>query len=553
MALNVLVLRKKLTDAKAKLDEAQSKIKELESREAELESDINEASTEEEMKVVEEAVEQHEAEKAEAEEKAKEFGEEVSKIENELDELEKNQEQVTVPPVEENGAHTEPVEEKKERKTNMSMKKRSVFAYLDFQTRQAMLEKAENKAWLDSIRTAIKEKRSVNNVGLTIPEDYLGVIKENIAGKSKLYKYVRVRPVSGNGRQAVQGTISEGVWIECCANLNELDLSYSDVETNCYMVGGFYKLCDADIEDSDEDLAETVLNAISAAIAIALDKAILYGKNTSDNNKMPLGVFSRLAQTSQPADYPSTARPWADLHTTHMLTIANTVTGIDLFKTLLVDSAIVSSKYATEGLVWCMNDTTKKYLQANAMSLNANGNLVSAIDDTMPFIGGVIETLDFMPNYVIGVGHFDLYLLAERGGEKFASSDQVYWLQNATVFKGTARYDGLPVIAEAFAGIGVNGTTPDASMNFAADTKNSVEYIILDKAAATVEATETVQLKAKLLPENVKGTITWATSDDTKATVDTHGVVTGVAAGSAVITATCNGAVAVCNVTVTAS
>ena len=164
-----------------------------------------------------------------------------------------------------------------------------------------------------------------------------------------------------------------------------------------------------------------------------------------------------------------------------------------------------------------------------------------------------VETLDFMPNYVIGVGHFDLYLLAERGGEKFASSDQVYWLQNATVFKGTARYDGLPVIAEAFAGIGVNGTTPDASMNFAADTKNSVEYIILDKAAATVEATETVQLKAKLLPENVKGTITWATSDDTKATVDTHGVVTGVAAGSAVITATCNGAVAVCNVTVTAS
>ena len=50
--------------------------------------------------------------------------------------------------------------------------------------------------------------------------------------------------------------------------------------------------------------------------------------------------------------------------------------------------------------------------------------------------------------------------------------------------------------------------------------------------------------------EHVDGEITWASSDTTKATVS-GGVVTGVAAGSAVITATCGDAVAVCNVTVT--
>ena len=236
-----------------------------------------------------------------------------------------------------------------------------------------------------------------------------------------------------------------------------------------------------------------------------------------------------------------------------MLTIANTVTGVTLFATLLADSAIIKSKYAKDGLVWAMNETTKKYLQAQALSINANGNLVTAIDDTMPVIGGAIETLDFMPDYVIVVGHLDLYLLAERAGEKFASSDQVYFLQNATVFKGVARYDGLPVIAEAFAVIGVNGTTPTADMDFAADTKNSVEFIILDKSAASVRATKTVKINVKLLPENVKDTITWTSSDTTKATVDSDGVVTGVAAGSAVITATCNGAVAVCNVTVTSA
>lgn len=553
MALKVLMLRKKLAEARAKLDEINAKALEIQTREAELEKAIEEAETEEEKKTVEEAVEQHEAEKAETEEKKKEFGEEVSKIENELAELESAQEQEPAPAPEEDGAQTVPATEERKKGNVIAMRKRSVFAHLDLQTRQAMLEKAENKAWLENIRTAIKEKRSVSNIGLTIPEDYLGVLKENVAGKSKLYKYVYVRPVSGIGRQTIQGSINEGVWTECCSNLNELDLSYSDAETNCYMVGGFYKLCDADIEDSDENLAETILAAIAEAIAIALDKAILFGKNTAANNKMPLGVVSRLAQTSQPADYPATARPWADLHTTHMLTIANTVTGVTLFATLLADSAIIKSKYAKDGLVWAMNETTKKYLQAQALSINANGNLVTAIDDTMPVIGGAIETLDFMPDYVIVVGHLDLYLLAERAGEKFASSDQVYFLQNATVFKGVARYDGLPVIAEAFAVIGVNGTTPTADMDFAADTKNSVEFIILDKSAASVKATKTVKINAKLLPENVKDTITWTSSDTTKATVDSDGVVTGVAAGSAVITATCNGAVAVCNVTVTSA
>ena len=141
-------------------------------------------------------------------------------------------------------------------------------------------------------------------------------------------------------------------------------------------------------------------------------------------------------------------------------------------------------------------------------------------------------------------------LLAERAGKKFAQSEHVKFLDDATVFKGTARYDGQPVIAEAFAAIGVNGVTPDATMSFAADNANSIQGILLDKNAATVKATKTVALKATLFPANVGGTITWASSDTTKATVS-GGVVTGVAAGSAVITATCGDAVAVCNVTVT--
>jgi HK97 family phage major capsid protein len=86
-------------------------------------------------------------------------------------------------------------------------------------------------------------------------------------------------------------------------------------------------------------------------------------------------------------------------------------------------------------------------------------------------VGGAIEVLDFLPDNVIVGGYFDLYTLAERAGSQFASSEHVRFLQDQTVMKGTARYDGQPVIAEGFVAIGL-GTTPNATMTFAADTAN---------------------------------------------------------------------------------
>ena len=91
-------------------------------------------------------------------------------------------------------------------------------------------------------------------------------------------------------------------------------------------------------------------------------------------------------------------------------------------------------------------------------------------------------------------------------------------------------------------------------MTFAADKANVVQNLILNKNAVAVTGTagtqHTAQLKATILPDNVKGEITWASSATANATVSSAGLVTGVTTGSAVITATCGDAVAVCNVTV---
>ena len=187
---------------------------------------------------------------------------------------------------------------------------------------------------------------------------------------------------------------------------------------------------------------------------------------------MPLGVVARLAQTEAPADYPATARAWADLHTSNIATVASGKKGADLISEIALAFGSAKGAYSRGEKVWVMNEKTYSYVVASTMATNAAGAIVAGVDGTMPVLGGVIEVLNFIPDNVIIAGYFDLYLLAERAGQKFATSEHVRFLQDQTVMKGTARYDGKPAIAEGFVAIGINGATPTATMSFAADTAN---------------------------------------------------------------------------------
>lgn len=545
MALKALMLRKRLNDAKKALEALRAKDADFVTREADIAKSIEEAQTDEERSAVDEAITEFEAEKQAHEDAKGALERQIEQLEGDLEEEEAQQ-------------NTDPEEDpasEEERGVKHTMNVRSkIFATMDAQTRSTMFERDDVKGWIGSIRTCIKEKRAINNVGLTIPEVFLGLLRENIDQYSKLRKRVNVEQIDGTGRELVMGGVPEAIWTECCANLNEMEIGFNDVEVDCFKVGGYFRLCNAVLEDSDIDLAGEVLTAIGKGIGYALDKAILYGRNTAGNSKMPQGVVSRLAETSEPAGYPATARPWVDLHTTNIVTIASTVTGTTLFQTILLDSGVISDKYSNDGIVWAMNKTTKNYLIAQAMSVNANGAIVSGFENTMPVIGGVIEVLDFIPNYVIVAGHYDDYLLAERAGEKFAQSEHVFFLQDQTAFKGTARYDGKPVIAEAFAVIGVNGAVPAAdSVTFAADNANTPDAVVLSKSSVSLQANKTTKLTATVFASGIidkNATVTWESSNTTKATVE-NGLITTKANGSAVITASAGSATAVCNVTVT--
>ena len=92
---------------------------------------------------------------------------------------------------------------------------------------------------------------------------------------------------------------------------------------------------------------------------------------------------------------------------------------------------------------------------------------------TMPVLGGAVEELEFIPDNVIIGGYGELYLLCERAGTDIAVSDQYRFIEDQTVYRATARYDGMPVIAEGFVVIGLSGATPTAdAVTFTEDKAN---------------------------------------------------------------------------------
>lgn len=463
MALKVLLLRKKLTDMQTSLADLERTAQGFETREAELAADIEAAQTDEERSVVEAAVESFEQERSQNTTAIEQLRTDIAEMENQIREAEEAARQAR-------SGQGEHHEERKDDHTMNNAETRTRFFGMTAQQRDAFMARDDVKEFLQRVRELSHEKRSVTGAELLIPTVMLDLLRQNISEYSKLISKVNLRSVPGKARQTVAGAIPEAVWTEMCAKLNELAVSFTAVEVDGYKVGGFIAICNAVLEDSDISLAQEIITSLGASIGYALDKAILYGTGT----KMPMGIVTRLAQSVQPETYPATARAWADLHTSNIQTIttANS-TGVKLFQSVLKAFGAAKGKYSRGVKFWAMNEATYNTLMAESMSINATGAVVAGMNATMPVVGGDVVLLDFIPDNNIIAGYGDLYLLAERAGTALAQSEHALFTEDQTVFKGTARYDGLPVIAEAFVAIGINAVAPTTSMSFATDSANA--------------------------------------------------------------------------------
>ena len=549
MALRAIMLRRDIERKQAQLNDLREKDGEFQTREAELETAINEAETDEQRDAVAEEVETFETERTAHEEATATLTREIEELESQLQEEERKAPQLRTP---------EHHEERKERAMiNVNINIRSlpmsqrVFEAIPQEQRASILAQEDTKTFLQELRSMKGQTRAVSGGELTIPVTFLDLIAENMYRYSKLMNRVRVRPVQGQARQTIAGTVPEAVWTEMCANINELEFSFNQVTVDGYKVAGIIPVCNALLEDNDVNLASTIIEMMSESIGLAKDKAILYGKGAS--YKMPLGVVTRLAQTAKPDGYPADAPEWVDLHETNILTIAANKTGAEFWAALRVATGNTFTRYSRGEQSWCMNSKTYALLESKAIATTATGEWVALIGGRLPIVSGNIDVLEFMPDNDIVGGYFDLYVWSQRAAMTIAMDESGYInrLKDQTVFFGKERADGMPVIPGAFVAINIAGSTPTTTVTFASDDANSVTSIAMNTSTASVAVDGTVQLRAITAPGS--GDVTWTSATPAKATVSNNGLVTGVAAGSSVITATCNGLTASCTVTVTAS
>lgn len=460
MALRTLILRNKLDSRRKELETLRGKDEEFSAREKEIEdaiSEMNEETPEEDRKVVEDKADTFEKDKEQHEKDKKKLEEEISGIEEEI-----RQEEEKKP---------EPVATKNEegkRGKITVMEHRAKFFGLDTQERTALFAREDVRSFLEEVRTCIKEKRAITNGELTIPDILLPLIKQVATETSKLVKYVTVRPVGGTSRQNIMGEIPEAYWDEMCAAIKELDLAFYNMEMDGYKVSGYFAVCNATLEDNNVSLATELINAIGKALGKALDKAILYGKNV----KMPMGIVTSLLMQAAPEGYPAKGREWQNLSTSHVIA-GTSASGIKLFQEIVTASGIVDNDYDTGTIVWVMNKITRTKLLAESMGVNSAAAIAAGMNNSMPVIGGDIVELKYIPDDTIIFGYFKNYVLAERAGTQISQSEHVRFLEDQTVFKGTARYDGDLAIREAFAIYGIGKAPVTTAPTFAGETSPS--------------------------------------------------------------------------------
>lgn len=484
MALKVLMRRHKLDQLRAALDSLTEKDGEFKQREDELTADIEAVTTDEEQAAVDAAIEAYDTDKAAHEAEKERLAAEIAEIEAEIA---ADEQQQTPPPADEARA-AEPTE-MKVRVNNMDYNTR--FRDMSVEQRAAFMERDDMKAFLTNVRDLAANRRSINGGDLLIPEIALGMLRAEAARTSKLLPFVDLRNVAGTGKMEIMGAIPEAIWTEMCANLNELEFGFNAVTVDGHEVGGFVPVCNALLEDSDINLASEIFSVLGSAIAKALDKAILFGVG---NSKMPLGIVSRLAETEQPATWGARAPAWTDLHTSNIIKLnAGAARGVEFFAAIAAALGVAKPVYSTDGLFWVMNRKTRMDIMAKALTFNAAGALTAGVN-TFPVIGGTIVEFedDEIADYEIIGGFGGNYLLAQRQGVTFGRSDQQRFTSNQTVFKGYARYDGMPLAGEAFVVVNYANTDPTTTAEFPIDYANTDMNILTVTAAQGTATGDTV-------------------------------------------------------------
>ena len=485
MALKALMLKRSIDAKKAELAALEAKDEEFATREADLAQAIEEVEpgNVEQEGAINAEIERFEADSTTHSEAKETLRVDIERLEGELEEIERNAPVPPAPEIKKNDVRGD------QRMENINIRSlpmtRRAFDALPMEQRNTIVAQDDVKAFLGELRSMKGQSRAITGAELTIPVVFLDLISENMFRYSKLLNRVRVLTVNGEARQTIAGTVPEAIWTEMCGAINELSFTFNQVTLDGYKVAGYVPVCNSLLEDNDINLASWIVEMISESIGLAMDKAILYGKGAA--SKMPLGIVTRLAQDTKPADYPANAPEWVDLSDSNILQIGGaSVTGADFWSALMTATGATYTRYNRGNMFWAMNSKTYATLKSKLITFTATGDIVANLFGSLPIVTGDIDVLEFIPDGDIIGGYGDLYVLAKRSGMSIESSTHVQFIQDNTVFRGKQRADGMPVVPGAFVAININNQAVTTVMDFAADTANDAQLEDIALTGATI-------------------------------------------------------------------
>ena len=290
------------------------------------------------------------------------------------------------------------------------------------------LNRPEVREFYGNLAMVLRDnKGSLANVDLTIPEVVINMIQTRLGDFGVLLSEVNVVRLSGDARVIMDGAIPEALWMDCCDPVQELAGAFTQTEIDCFMVGGFFPLCNAMIEDSMINLAAYVEQRLAWAIAKAIDKAILTGDPAQH---MPTGIIPSLPTENK---------------------TASTGALLDIMSNMALIDHGDDGPPVGEVIAVMKRSTYYKRIMPQTFLPTADGRLVVQTPGEARFPDGTrVVFSQYMPEDQILMGDFKKYLLGERAGVRLESSTHVRFIEGQTVFKGTARYDGTPIYPDMF-------------------------------------------------------------------------------------------------------
>lgn len=393
MALKQAIRANKIKNLKKELEP-------LKARQGEIDGLVEKSAQElEEREFSEEELQEVEDLQVELEKEALELSEKIKELEGKIEGLQaENEEEI------EEVINEEPIgETQRERREVTTMNKR--------EQRLAYLNQPEVRGFYESLRDVILNKRALTDASLSIPVQVIDNLLPYITEESKFYKHVNVVKLNGSGRAILEGDNPEAIWTEMCDPVEELALSFKAVEIDGYKVGGYIPVCNAIIEDSMINLASYVESKLGTAIAKALDKAIVVGTGT----KQPVGITNGRTPTK--------------------------LADNELSTILVTAGAIKPQNLGTVKIAMNRADFYSNIFSKLFTKTDSGKVVIPTLND----LGFEVIESEYVPAGTFIIGDFKKYLLGERSDIKLSKSTDVRFIEDQTVFKATARYDGKPV------------------------------------------------------------------------------------------------------------